>query len=194
MIITNTNSTQVFDAILRTNNTYAPSELQVSLLREGDDLPSTFVPTGIVYNTNSVEVTYEVDTLLLDNQVYLLTLNDSSGKLLFRDKMTVIDRYDEEAQADRFIIEEDDYSFITTDTEENFVIVGDSDSGGDKNYIHHQSSANTTWNVTHNLGKFSSVMVVDSGNTVVQGQIQFVDANNVTLIFSSAFSGRAYFN
>ena len=194
MIITNTNSTQVFDAILRTNNTYAASELQVSLLREGSDMPTLYIPTGIVYNNNSVEITYEVDILLLDNEVYLLTLNESSGKLLFRDKMTVIDRYDEEAQDDRFIIEEDDYSFVTTDTEENFVIVGDSNSGGDKNYVHHQSSASATWNVNHSLGKFSSVTVVDSGNTVVQGQIQFVDANNVTLIFSSAFSGRAYFN
>ena len=195
MIITNTNSTQVFDAILRTNNTYAASELQVSLLREGNDVPTVYTPTGIVYNTNSVEVTYEVDDItLLDNQVYLLTLNETGGRLLFRDKMSIINRYDNDAQDDRFIIEEDDYSFITTDTEDNFVIVGDSGSGGDKNYIHHQSSANTTWNVTHNLGKFSSVMVVDSGNTVVQGQIQFVDANNVTLIFSSAFSGRAYFN
>lgn len=195
MIITNTNSTQVFDAILRTNNTYAASELQVSLLREGNDTPSVYTPTGIVYNTNSVEVSYEVDDItLLDNQVYLLTLNELGGRLLFRDKMSIIDRYDDDAQDDRFIIEEDNYSFITTDTEDNFVIVGDSGSGADKHYTHHQSSASATWNVNHNLGKFSSVTVVDSGNTVVQGQIQFVDANNVTLIFSSAFSGRAYFN
>ena len=195
MIITNTNSTQVFDAILRTNNTYAASELQVSLLREGSDTPTLYIPTGIVYNTNSVEITYEVDILLLDNEVYLLTLSDTNGRLLFRDKMSVIDRYDEDAQDDRFIIEEDDYSFITTDSEENFIIVGDSGSGsGDKHYTHHQSSASTVWNVNHNLGKFSSVMVVDSGNTVVQGQIDYVDANNVTLIFSSSFSGRAYFN
>lgn len=183
MIITDTSSIQVFDAILRTNDTYAPSELQVTLLKEGEDIPTKYIPTGIVYNTNSVEVTYEVDIQLRYNENYLLTLNEiSSDRLLFRDKVSILSGSQE------------NYSFITSDSEDNFVVIGDVDGGGDKNYIHHQSSASSTWNVAHNLGKFSSVTVVDSGNTVVQGQIQFVDTNNATLIFSSAFSGRAYFN
>lgn len=195
MIITNTNSTQVFDAILRTSQIYSPSELSISLLKEGSDVPYIFVATGIIYNANSVEITYDVDISLLDNEMYLLTLNDSSDKLLFRDKMQVIDRYNDDTQDDRFIIEEDDYSFITTDSQENFVIVGDaSNQGGDKHFSHIQSSSSAIWTINHSLGKFASVMVVDSANTVVQGAIDYIDANNIRLTFSSAFSGRAYFN
>ena len=62
------------------------------------------------------------------------------------------------------------------------------------NYVHDQTIASATWNVNHALGKFCSVMVVDSARTVVIGQIDYVDINNVTITFNGAFSGYAYFN
>ena len=66
--------------------------------------------------------------------------------------------------------------------------------GGDKNYVHSQGVPSSVWNVSHNLGKKPSVMVVDSTDTVVYGDIEYTDNNNVTLTFSGAFSGKAYFN
>lgn len=66
--------------------------------------------------------------------------------------------------------------------------------GGDKNYVHTQSTPAATWTVSHNLGKRPAVVVVDSAEDVVYGDIQYINDNTVTLTFSGAFSGKAYFN
>jgi len=66
--------------------------------------------------------------------------------------------------------------------------------GGDKNYVHIQDTAAAVWTASHNLGKKPSVMVVDSADEVVYGEITYIDDNTVTLTFVGAFSGRAYFN
>ena len=64
----------------------------------------------------------------------------------------------------------------------------------DKHFTFTQSSAATTWNITHNLGKFPSVSVVDSGNTIVYGDIVYTSENALTITFSAAFGGKAYLN
>jgi len=66
--------------------------------------------------------------------------------------------------------------------------------GGGANYVHTQSSASTNWSVTHNLNKYCSVTVVDSNNDVVIGEIHYNSVNQVTLTFTAAFSGKAFFN
>lgn len=63
-------------------------------------------------------------------------------------------------------------------------------SGG--SYTFTQAVPASTWNVTHSLGYFPNVSVVDSANSVVIGGIQHIDSNNLTLTFSAAFSGKAY--
>ena len=52
----------------------------------------------------------------------------------------------------------------------------------------------TTWNITHNLNKFPSITVIDTGNTVVTGEYNYTSKNTVTLTFSAAFAGKAYLN
>jgi len=52
----------------------------------------------------------------------------------------------------------------------------------------------TTWNITHNLNKFPSITVIDTGNTVVTGEYNYTSNNTVTLTFSAAFAGKAYLN
>ena len=64
----------------------------------------------------------------------------------------------------------------------------------DKNYVFIQSTPSATWTITHNLGKFPSVSVVDSANTVVYGDIGYIDNNSLTITFSAAFGGKAYMN
>ena len=64
----------------------------------------------------------------------------------------------------------------------------------DKHFTFTQSTAATTWNITHNLGKFPSVSVVDSGNSIVYGNIDYTSENALTITFSAAFSGKAYMN
>jgi hypothetical protein len=64
----------------------------------------------------------------------------------------------------------------------------------DKNYIHDQGIAGSTWSINHSLKKFPSVTVVDSAGTVVIGMVDYTDLNNLTITFSSGFSGKAYLN
>lgn len=59
-------------------------------------------------------------------------------------------------------------------------------------YTHDQIAASVTWNITHNLGFYPSVTVIDSAGSVVFGDITHVNVNNLILSFSAAFSGKAY--
>jgi len=68
--------------------------------------------------------------------------------------------------------------------------------GGGANFVHTGnfiagSSGNT---INHNLNKYCSVTVVDSNNDVVIGEIHYNSVNQVTLTFTAAFSGKAFFN
>jgi len=67
-------------------------------------------------------------------------------------------------------------------------------SQGVPTFVFTQNATATTWNIQHNLGKFPSITVIDSGNTVVTGEYTYIDNNNVQLNFSAAFSGKAYLN
>ena len=67
-------------------------------------------------------------------------------------------------------------------------------SQGAPTFIFTQAVADTVWNVNHNLGKFPSITVIDTANTVVAGEYTYIDNNNVTLTFSAAFAGKAYLN
>ena len=61
-------------------------------------------------------------------------------------------------------------------------------------YTYEQAVADSTWTITHNLNKHPSVTVVDSGGTVVSGNVTYVDDNTVVLTFNAAFKGTAYLN
>jgi hypothetical protein len=65
---------------------------------------------------------------------------------------------------------------------------------GDLSFTYVQGVASTTWNIQHNLGKFPSITVIDTANTVVTGEYTYDNINNVTLTFSAAFAGTAYLN
>ena len=64
----------------------------------------------------------------------------------------------------------------------------------DKNYVHNQGSAATIWTIAHNLDKFPSPVVVDSGGNEIEGDVKHIDKNNLTITFSTAFTGAAYIN
>jgi hypothetical protein len=69
-----------------------------------------------------------------------------------------------------------------------------SDDNADKTYVFVQSVPAATWTVTHNLGKFPSVSVVDTANTQVFTIAEYIDTNTLILTFSAAFAGKAYMN
>ena len=70
---------------------------------------------------------------------------------------------------------------------------------GDITYTHNQSSTSNTWVITHNLHRFPSVTVVDSGETIVQGSVVYNSNKQLTITFfeggsALAFQGKAYLN
>ena len=67
-------------------------------------------------------------------------------------------------------------------------------SAGTPTFEFDQGVPATTWDITHNLGKFPSITVIDTGNTVVFGEYNYVSNNRVLLTFSAAFDGKAYLN
>lgn len=67
-------------------------------------------------------------------------------------------------------------------------------SAGDLTYTHVQPSASDDWLVQHGLGKFPSVTVIDSAGDEVDGDPVYIDASSLRIVFSAAFSGRAYLN
>lgn len=64
----------------------------------------------------------------------------------------------------------------------------------DKTYVHNQIVASATWTITHNLGKYANVTIVDSAQTEVYGDKEYQDMNTVVMTFTAAFSGKAYVN
>ena len=64
----------------------------------------------------------------------------------------------------------------------------------DKNFVFVQGVPSTTWTIQHNLNKFPSVSVVDTANTSVITQVDYIDENNLTLTNTAPFAGKAYLN
>ena len=67
-------------------------------------------------------------------------------------------------------------------------------SQGAPTFIFTQGVPATTWNIQHNLGKFPSVSVINNNNVVINGEVIYIDNNNVQLNFSAGFTGKAYLN
>lgn len=67
-------------------------------------------------------------------------------------------------------------------------------AGGDLTYVHTQTAPSSVWTVTHNLGKRPSVSVVDSGDSMVEPDVQYISLNQVSILFGSTTSGKAYLN
>ena len=61
-------------------------------------------------------------------------------------------------------------------------------------FVFSQNQASNRWEIHHELKKYPSVTIVDSAGTVVIGNVQYVDENNVVCTFSAPFSGIAYLN
>ena len=66
--------------------------------------------------------------------------------------------------------------------------------GADLNFTYNQSPASAVWTINHNLNKFPNYTVIDSSGDEVEGDVTYINNNQLTLTFSAAFSGTAYLN
>jgi hypothetical protein len=65
----------------------------------------------------------------------------------------------------------------------------------DANFIYDGTGTpQLTWTINHNLAKYPSVMVVDTGNNVLEADIHYASLNQVTISFGAATTGKAYMN
>lgn len=55
-----------------------------------------------------------------------------------------------------------------------------------------QSVPNNVWTITHNLGFYPSITIVDSANDVVVGDIKYININTIQASFNGGFAGKAY--
>lgn len=69
-----------------------------------------------------------------------------------------------------------------------------SGGGSDKFFEFSQTVPSSRWEIEHQLDKFPSVTIVDSAGSVVVGDIEYIDSDNVVITFQSAFAGKAYLN
>ena len=67
-------------------------------------------------------------------------------------------------------------------------------TASDKTFVYQKFVAEATWDITHNLGKFPSVVILDSSDDEVEGDVRYIDLNRITINFSAAFAGRAFLN
>jgi hypothetical protein len=65
---------------------------------------------------------------------------------------------------------------------------------GGASFTFQQDVPSALWSVTHDLNRFPSVTVVDTGGSEVWPDVHYLDAMSVDLAFGSPTTGRAYFN
>lgn len=66
--------------------------------------------------------------------------------------------------------------------------------GADAAYTYTQPTPASTWEITHNLGKYPSVTIVSSAKEIVVGEILYNNGNSITITLASSMSGVAYLN
>jgi hypothetical protein len=59
-------------------------------------------------------------------------------------------------------------------------------------YTHTQNAVSYIWNISHNLGFRPNVTVVSSAGTVVEGDLSYIDNDNLSITFTVPFTGTAY--
>jgi hypothetical protein len=66
--------------------------------------------------------------------------------------------------------------------------------GPETTYPFVQSAASVSWDIIHNLNRYPSVTVIDSGGSEIIPNLSYISANEVVLSFANPTSGTAYLN
>lgn len=147
-----------------------------------------------------------VNTIMLNGSYSIAYLTRLIGENIVISDRRDLDRYGIYSLDSLTLISGDVYEMGLTFIEGNsslhnlhyYGIASEGGSGGgggnDKNYVHDQSVASTTWNIQHNLRKFPSVTMVLPTGQKGYGDVTYIDENNLTITFASAESGKAYMN
>jgi len=64
----------------------------------------------------------------------------------------------------------------------------------DLNMVYVQATPATVWEIQHNFHKYPSVSIIDDDGQIMEGQVDYVDTDNLAITFSEPVSGRATIN
>lgn len=81
---------------------------------------------------------------------------------------------------------------VNQDAPNQVVVRLSTSAGNTRRQVHTQAAASTTWNVAHSLGGRPSITIVDTAGTIVIGEVTYISDSQITVEFTSAFSGFAY--
>lgn len=149
--------------------------------------------TELVFSKESLSTDVEAFlNITLNCRILLQEMNDPNTFGVY--DVTAIEEHPLDAEYLIFTLDHKSSNGTTTSGALYFLSIIDFAGSVDKHFVHTQSVATSTWPITHNLEKYPSVTVVDFQDRVIVGNIQYTSNNELTLTFSSAFSGKAYLN
>jgi hypothetical protein len=61
-------------------------------------------------------------------------------------------------------------------------------------FVYNQIISAAIWNINHALNKYPSVTIIDTADRTIEGDVTYVDSNNLTVSFTGPFSGKAFLN
>jgi len=61
-------------------------------------------------------------------------------------------------------------------------------------YVHEQNSPSAVWTINHNLNKYPSIVLVDTEDDVIYGEVNYESNNTIIITLSAAISGKAFLN
>jgi len=131
--------------------------------------------------TKAVAGTSWVVSHNLGSQYVSVTCYDSSDEIIIPDSIVATD------------VNTTTITFSTSRTGKAVVIPNSGTTTNNSSYLHTQSGASASWSVDHSLNdSYPVVQVYDSSDDVIiPSTIEIVDADNLTITFSSAITGKA---
>lgn len=57
-------------------------------------------------------------------------------------------------------------------------------------YLHIQDIASDTWTINHNLDKYTNVLIYDTNDISIEGEIQTLNSNTIRILFNTSISGK----
>lgn len=148
----------------------------------------------------------EVWTIYLENGYWMLgsrilnpeedvPLEDLAPGSVRIDGSTIVDAAGDEVVAVDISTAAEGESIVRRGTGWNTETITGGAGGSDKYFAFHQATPASTWTITHNLGKYPSVTVVDSAGTAINDPyVSYTNANSLALQFDAPFAGDAYLN
>jgi len=182
------------------NTSVVPYEI-VETLDDNGEISVDLIATNGEY-TIPRGVTYEVTERIGDGNEnkYFISVNENSpsGILNLADvapniTTVITQNYATKEYVDTLLAGADSIAFTPTDEITSTNVQDAIEEVRDKSkYVHTQSSAQTTWTITHNLQFYPSVTIVDSGGNYVIGDVQYTTLNALIVTFAHSFAGKAY--